>query len=104
MWRKYVASAAGTVAWGMLLADAVSEQFELDPAGSNFILGVGCLALSWIMLCARNRPVAAAYELGFERGRREVMLAANGRDNVVHLAAARRQLAPEVNVLADADL
>jgi hypothetical protein len=31
------------------------------------------------MLSARNRPLGAAYELGYERGRRDAILEANGR-------------------------
>jgi hypothetical protein len=70
--RKHAPStAAAAVGWLLLLADT----FRLLPDGHSrglvmLGLAVALSATGWLMLCARNRPLAAVYRLGFEDGQR----------------------------------
>jgi hypothetical protein len=69
---KSIAIAGTVTGWG----SAASLIFISDPTGThilvqNFALSVGILSGLWVILLNRRRPMSAAFELGYEMGRRE---------------------------------
>lgn len=78
MRRSTVMSATGaTAGWGIALADAIG-LIHLTLAQSQLALGAGMTLTAGIMLCVRRRPLGAAYDLGYEEGRRDAMRGPGG--------------------------
>ena len=67
-----VAIVAGSVTVGAIF------RAELEPY-ATLAAGVAVLAGFWLMLTARDRPIGAVYELGYDRGRHDGMRERNGR-------------------------
>jgi hypothetical protein len=74
-----VAVAAAAVSWGLALADNVG-LINLDDKQSNFCLAAAITLTACVMTCIRRRPLGAAYDLGYENGRRDAMVQNNGPD------------------------
>ena len=51
-----------------------------DQPGLVFVLSVAISATSYVALTCHQRPIAQAYELGYEMGRRDAIRDANRRD------------------------
>jgi hypothetical protein len=71
---KSIAIAGTVIGWGsaagLIFIDTITQAHVLAQA---LMLGVGIVSTAWLMLCCRNRPMSAAFELGYEMGRRDAL-------------------------------
>ena len=69
---KSIAIAGTVIGWGSAAGLAITggdgHAFFLVQ---NLVLAVGMLSVWWLLASRRRRPMSAAFELGFEMGRRE---------------------------------
>jgi len=82
-----ITAVAGTVlGWGSAAALIFVVDTEANPRAvlaQAFALGVGIVSVVWMLLACRNRPLGAAFELGYDMGRREAIRDANRSSKVV---------------------
>jgi hypothetical protein len=94
-----VATVVGAVGgWGVAVAVAVLEMFgkvDHDRMGAPMLL----LSLSAALICSaclalrrHQRPLGAAYELGYDQGRRDAIRDATKRSNVSPIRRVERGL------------
>lgn len=102
MWRRRLAAVAATISWGLAATDALAHELTFETASSNLILSAAIVATAWLMHSSRNRPLGAAYDLGYEAGLRDAMLAAN-RSNVIQMRGRQSASARGAQILLDAD-
>lgn len=81
MWKRAAVGAVAGVAWGVAAADLFSLlPAAYDDSLSRFAGFVALAATARLMLWCHNRPIGQAYELGYDRGRRDQMREANRRE------------------------
>lgn len=81
MWRKPTATAVAGVSWGLAAADIFAPGVVLLPAdGERLLLAVAVCSTLCLMIRCYQRPLGAAYDMGYEAGRRDVILEANRRE------------------------
>ena len=68
---RIAAVAGATAGWGGAGTLIFTGNGTHDVLAQAFLLSVGLAGTAWLMLCARNRPMAAAFELGRAEGRAE---------------------------------
>jgi hypothetical protein len=88
-----VAAALAATGWGLALADNVG-LINLDDKQSNFCLAAAITLTAWAMMCKRRRPLGAAYDLGYENGRRDAMVQNNGPDGGKLMGLHRKIIEP----------
>lgn len=81
MWRKRVAVVVASVAWGAAGSHALPGlPYWMSPPGMVFVLSVAICATMYAALKCHQRPIAVAFDLGYEMGRREAIRDMNRRD------------------------
>ena len=83
MWAKITAVAGTVIGWGTAGALILLEQHPQYVLLQAFALSVGIVSVAWLMLACRNRPLGAAFELGYDQGRRDAMRDTNRAGRVV---------------------
>ena len=79
-----ITAVAGTIiGWGAAAALIFVEQHPRFILAQAFFLSVGIVSTVWMLLACRNRPLGAAFELGYEAGRRDALRDANRSTRVV---------------------
>lgn len=82
--RTTIVTAAGAATgWCIALAEAFGV-IHLTLTQSQVALGAGMTMTAGIIACVRRRPLGAAYDLGYEDGRRDAMRGPDG-GRVLHL-------------------
>jgi hypothetical protein len=79
MVRTKVAMVLAGAGWVSALADMLGA-LDLSTKQSNFCLAAAVTLTAGVMLCVRRRPLGAAYDLGYENGRRDALLTNNSPD------------------------
>jgi hypothetical protein len=71
---KSIAIAGTVIGWGsaagLIFIDSIAQAHVLAQA---FMLSVGIVSVFWLFLTCRRRPMSAAFELGYEMGRRDAL-------------------------------
>ena len=84
MWKRVVVIGLAGSAWAVTTLDVIG----LLPAGytdgmDRVVVGVAVCATGKLMLLGHQRPIGAAYDLGYQNGRRDQMRKANTRQQSV---------------------
>ena len=80
MWKRKAAVATAGISWGAAASQAMPGlPYWMSQPGMVFILSVAISSTFYVSLRCHQRPIAQAYELGFEMGRRDAIRDANRR-------------------------
>lgn len=78
MWKRATVIAGTGIAWGVAAADLFNAlPAAYDDSLSRFALGAAIAGSFRLMLWTHTRPIAAAYEMGMNQGRREAIREVN---------------------------
>lgn len=78
MWKKRAATVLAGVTWAAAGTQAMPGlPYWMSAPGMMFALAVAVSATAYLAMHCYQRPLGEAYELGYERGRRDAMRAAN---------------------------
>ena len=88
---RITAVAGSIIGWGTAGALIFAEQHPRFILAQAFCLSVGIVSAVWMLLACRNRPLGAAFELGYDMGRRDALLDANKTSRVVVQMPLRRE-------------
>lgn len=92
MWKKPAAAIGAGLAWGVGVADVIPGVALPTDVARLCVMAAGVLT-GFVMLRCYQRPLGAAYDLGYKAGRRDAVVEATRRvDNVTHLAAYARRV------------
>ena len=80
MWVRATTIAGTGIAWGVATADLFSVlPPSMDDSLSRYALAVAMCGTARLMLWCHNRPLAQAFQFGYDKGRRDQMREANTR-------------------------
>jgi hypothetical protein len=79
MVRTKVTALLAAAGWAFSVVDMLGV-IDLSAKQSNFCLAAAAVLTAMVMLCVRRRPLGAAYDLGYENGRRDALLTNNSPD------------------------
>jgi len=97
MVTKVATVLAGT-SWGCAIADVIG-LLDLTPKQSNFALAAAITLTAAVMVCVRRRPLGAAYDLGYEMGRRDAIRSQNSPDGGRLVNLRRKVIEPTCSKL-----
>ena len=83
MLARITAIAGTIIGWGAAATLIFLEQHPRLILAQAFFLAVGIVSSVWMLMACRNRPLGAAFELGYEMGRRDSIREANRSSKVV---------------------
>jgi hypothetical protein len=93
MWKRAVVIAGTGVAWGVAAADLFSVlPTAIDDSLSRFALAVAVCGTGRLMLWCHQRPIAEAFDFGYDKGRRDQMRESNARSVVTPIRRASQGL------------
>jgi hypothetical protein len=89
MWKRATTIAGTGIAWGVATADLFSLlPPAVDDSVARFALAVAVCGTGRLMLWCHSRPLAQAFQFGYDKGRRDQMREANARSVVTPIRRA----------------
>lgn len=90
MWKRIVVRGIATAAWTATTLNAVGLMPYPDQV-DRVVVGIAVCATARLMFWCHQRPLGAAYDLGYEAGRRDQMRKANTRRAPIILDTGKRR-------------
>lgn len=101
MLRRVATVVGALCGWGSAVATATLGLMGRVPHETAqplmlLMLGVGAVSSACLALRSHQRPLGAAFELGYEMARRDAIREATKRSNVTPIRGARERLSESV--------